>query len=74
MNFDRSLISHKNSTGPSKMSKKKGLSFEEKRKRMLDIFYDSKDFYLLKELEKIAPKQKGKTKTSLTTKLGLAMS
>ncbi len=41
------------------MSKKKGLSLEEKRKRMLDIFYDSKDVFLLKDLEKIAPKQKG---------------
>jgi hypothetical protein len=41
------------------MSKKRGLSLDEKRKRMLDIFYESKDFYLLKELEKIAPKQKG---------------
>lgn len=42
-----------------KMSKKKGLSLEEKRKRMLDIFYESKDVFLLKDLEKIAPKQKG---------------
>lgn len=41
------------------MSKKKGLSLEEKRTRMLEIFYESKDFFLLKELEKIAPKQKG---------------
>ena len=41
------------------MSKKKGLSFEDKRKRMLEIFYESKEFYLLKDLEKIAPKQKG---------------
>eukprot|EP00096_Caligus_rogercresseyi_P016728 TRINITY_DN957_c1_g1_i1.p1 TRINITY_DN957_c1_g1~~TRINITY_DN957_c1_g1_i1.p1 ORF type:complete len:216 (+),score=52.08 TRINITY_DN957_c1_g1_i1:32-649(+) len=41
------------------MSKKKGLSFEEKRSRMLDIFYEKKDFFLLKELEKIAPKEKG---------------
>ena len=38
---------------------KKGLSLEEKRKGMLDIFYDTKEFYLLKDLEKIAPKQKG---------------
>lgn len=41
------------------MSKKKGLSLDEKRKRMLDIFYDSKEIFLLKDLEKIAPKQKG---------------
>ena len=38
---------------------KKGLSLEEKRKKMLEIFYETKDFYLLKDLEKIAPKQKG---------------
>ena len=38
---------------------KKGLSLEEKRKKMLEIFYETKDVYLLKELEKIAPKQKG---------------
>ena len=38
---------------------KKGLSLEEKRKKMLEILYETKDFFLLKELEKIAPKQKG---------------
>eukprot|EP00093_Oithona_nana_P007048 07048.XXX_255200_255817_1 [CDS] Oithona nana genome sequencing. len=38
---------------------KKGLSLEEKRKKMLEILYETKDFYLLKELEKIAPKKKG---------------
>ena len=43
----------------------KGLSLEEKRKRMLDIFYDSKDVFLLKDLEKIAPKQKGITMQSV---------
>eukprot|EP00871_Galdieria_phlegrea_P002884 jgi/Galph1/3597/GphlegSOOS_G2308.1 len=41
------------------MSKKKGLSFEEKRSRMLEIFTNSKTFFTLKELEKVAPKQKG---------------
>lgn len=40
-------------------SKKKGLSHDEKRRRLLDIFYSKKDFFLLKELEKIAPKEKG---------------
>ncbi|KAI3857528.1 hypothetical protein MKX03_007403 [Papaver bracteatum] len=40
-----------------KMSKKRGLSLEEKREKMLQIFYDSQDFYLLKELEKIGPKK-----------------
>ena len=43
----------------------KGLSLDEKRKRMLDIFYDSKDVFLLKDLEKIAPKQKGITMQSV---------
>ena len=41
------------------MSKKRGLSVEEKRSRMRDLFYTKKDFFLLKELEKIAPKEKG---------------
>ncbi|OIW15738.1 hypothetical protein TanjilG_04273 [Lupinus angustifolius] len=39
------------------MSKKRGLSLEEKRERMLQIFYDSHDFYLLKELEKLGPRK-----------------
>ncbi|KAG8049517.1 hypothetical protein GUJ93_ZPchr0009g2433 [Zizania palustris] len=39
------------------MSKKRGLSLEEKREQMLQIFYDSQDFYLLKELEKLGPKK-----------------
>jgi hypothetical protein len=43
-----------------KMSKKRGLSLEEKRTRMLEIFYEKKDFFLLKEMEKIAPREKGK--------------
>ncbi|RZC68462.1 hypothetical protein C5167_031739 [Papaver somniferum] len=38
-------------------SKKRGLSLEEKREKMLEIFYDSQDFYLLKELEKLGPKK-----------------
>ena len=39
-----------------RMSKKKGLSFEEKRDRMLEVFYSHKDVYQLKDLEKICPK------------------
>lgn len=39
------------------MSKKRGLSLEEKREHMLQIFYDSHDFFLLKELEKLGPKK-----------------
>jgi len=42
-----------------RMSKKRGLSAEEKRTRMLDLFYEKKEFFLLKELERIAPKEKG---------------
>ncbi|XP_041641418.1 meiotic nuclear division protein 1 homolog isoform X1 [Cheilinus undulatus] len=41
------------------MSKKKGLSLEEKRTRMMEIFFESKDVFQLKDIEKIAPKQKG---------------
>ncbi|XP_047328056.1 meiotic nuclear division protein 1 homolog [Impatiens glandulifera] len=39
------------------MSKKRGVSLEEKRERILQIFYDSQDFFLLKELEKLGPKK-----------------
>ncbi|XWS72131.1 hypothetical protein CRYUN_Cryun02cG0013900 [Craigia yunnanensis] len=39
------------------MSKKRGLSLEEKRERILQIFYESQDFFLLKELEKLGPKK-----------------
>ncbi|XP_031827621.1 meiotic nuclear division protein 1 homolog [Nomia melanderi] len=42
-----------------KMSKRKGVSLDEKRARMLQIFYEKKEFFTLKELEKIAPKEKG---------------
>lgn len=41
------------------MSKKKGVSADEKRSRMLELFYEKKEFFQLKELEKIAPKEKG---------------
>ncbi|CAH2093156.1 unnamed protein product [Euphydryas editha] len=47
------------------MSKKRGLSADEKKIRMLEIFHQSKDFYQLKELEKIAPKEKGITMQSV---------
>ncbi|KAM2383428.1 hypothetical protein ACFXTH_040987 [Malus domestica] len=39
------------------MSKKQGLSLDEKREKMLQIFYDSQDFFLLKELEKSGSKK-----------------
>ncbi|XP_033338306.1 meiotic nuclear division protein 1 homolog [Megalopta genalis] len=41
------------------MSKRKGVSLDEKRARMLQIFYEKREFFTLKELEKIAPKEKG---------------
>ncbi|KAG8276967.1 meiotic nuclear division protein 1 homolog [Homalodisca vitripennis] len=41
------------------MSKRKGVSADEKRTRMLNLFYEKKEFFSLKELEKIAPKEKG---------------
>ncbi|KAF6000933.1 Meiotic nuclear division protein 1 [Cyanidiococcus yangmingshanensis] len=40
-------------------TKRKGLSFDEKRSRLLELFSESSDFYTLKELEKVAPKAKG---------------
>lgn len=41
------------------MSRRKGLSHEEKRSKMLELFYEKKDFFMLKELEKMGPKEKG---------------
>ncbi|XP_054707729.1 meiotic nuclear division protein 1 homolog [Uloborus diversus] len=41
------------------MSKKRGVSADEKRSRMLNLFYEKKDVFQLKELERIAPKEKG---------------
>ncbi|XP_076337784.1 meiotic nuclear division protein 1 homolog isoform X1 [Tachypleus tridentatus] len=41
------------------MSKRRGLSIEEKRQRLLQLFYEKKDVFQLKDLEKIAPKEKG---------------
>ncbi|KIL66182.1 hypothetical protein M378DRAFT_75652, partial [Amanita muscaria Koide BX008] len=37
----------------------RGLSAEEKRIRLLEIFHETKDFFQLKELEKLGPKNKG---------------
>ncbi|XP_016357418.1 meiotic nuclear division protein 1 homolog [Sinocyclocheilus anshuiensis] len=47
------------------MSKKKGLSLEEKRSRMMEIFFETKDVFQLKDMEKIAPKSKGITPMSV---------
>ncbi|CAI6001865.1 unnamed protein product [Closterium sp. NIES-65] len=38
-------------------TKKRGLSLEEKREKMLEIFYETKDFFLLKELERMGSKR-----------------
>ncbi|XP_068125677.1 meiotic nuclear division protein 1 homolog isoform X2 [Hyperolius riggenbachi] len=47
------------------MSKKRGLSAEEKRVKMMEIFFETKDVFQLKDLEKIAPKEKGITPMSV---------
>ncbi|XP_006004923.1 meiotic nuclear division protein 1 homolog [Latimeria chalumnae] len=47
------------------MSKKRGLSVEEKRSRMMEIFFETKDVFQLKDLEKIAPREKGITSMSV---------
>ncbi|XP_066488741.1 meiotic nuclear division protein 1 homolog [Tiliqua scincoides] len=47
------------------MSKKRGLNIEEKRTRMLEIFFETKDVFQLKDIEKIAPKEKGITAMSV---------
>ncbi|XP_043260828.1 meiotic nuclear division protein 1 homolog [Colletes gigas] len=41
------------------MSRRKGVSLDEKRMRMLQIFYEKREFFTLKEVEKIASKEKG---------------
>jgi hypothetical protein len=42
------------------MSKRaKPLSYEEKRRRLAELFYETKDFWSLKEIEKMGSKQKG---------------
>ena len=41
------------------MSKRKGLSYEEKTVKLLELFHDDKDVYTLKQLEPLAQKRKG---------------
>lgn len=41
------------------MSKRKRVSADEKRIRMLGFFHENKEFYTLKELENIVPKECG---------------
>ncbi|CAL1679539.1 unnamed protein product [Lasius platythorax] len=40
------------------MSKRKGVSLDEKRLRIIQIFQEKKEFFTLKEIEKIASKEK----------------
>ncbi|XP_063243353.1 meiotic nuclear division protein 1 homolog [Bacillus rossius redtenbacheri] len=47
------------------MSKRKGVSADEKRTRLLELFREKQEFFQLKELEKIAPKEKGITVQSV---------
>ncbi|XP_013418135.1 meiotic nuclear division protein 1 homolog isoform X2 [Lingula anatina] len=47
------------------MSKKRGLSLEEKRTRMMEFFFEKKDCFQLKELEKQCQKEKGITSMSV---------
>lgn len=41
------------------MSKRRGVPLDEKRARMLQIFHEKRQFFTLKEIENIAPKEKG---------------
>uniref|UniRef100_A0A8C7E9C2 Meiotic nuclear divisions 1 n=1 Tax=Nothoprocta perdicaria TaxID=30464 RepID=A0A8C7E9C2_NOTPE len=41
------------------------MGFEEKRARMMEIFFETKDVFQLKDIEKIAPKEKGITSMSV---------
>lgn len=43
------------------MASKKGLSSEEKRKRMLEFFFEKQDFFQLKDVEKLCSQEKGIT-------------
>ncbi|XP_036031299.1 meiotic nuclear division protein 1 homolog [Onychomys torridus] len=47
------------------MSKKKELSAEKKRTRMKELFFETKDVFQQKDLEKLAPKEKGITAMSV---------
>ena len=39
------------------MGGKKGVTMEEKRKRILEIYYDNKEVFNLKEIEKLGAKK-----------------
>ncbi len=46
-------------TTKEKMPPKKGLSFDEKRKKMIEYFYEKKGVFNLKQLESGCAKEKG---------------
>ncbi|KAL5962158.1 hypothetical protein TSMEX_010114 [Taenia solium] len=41
------------------MSKRRGLSADEKRERMIELFYEKNEFFTLKELERLCHREKG---------------
>ena len=43
------------------MASKRGLTVDEKRKRMLDFFFEKQDFFQLKDIEKLCSQEKGIT-------------
>ncbi|CAL1534401.1 unnamed protein product [Lymnaea stagnalis] len=63
-NFSSCFVSSVTRFTP-KMSKKRGLSLEEKRTRMTEFFYEKQDFFQLKDLEKLCSKEKGITSMSV---------
>jgi Mnd1 HTH domain/Leucine zipper with capping helix domain len=60
--------------GNFSMSRKKPLSLEEKMKRMLDLLQEKDDFFNQKELEKLAPKEKGIVPQSVREVLDILVS
>lgn len=41
------------------MSKRRGLTIDEKRQRMLQLFHERRDFFQMKELERLGAREKG---------------
>lgn len=51
------------------MSKRKPLSAEEKQVKLLELFHETNDVYQLKDLERLAPQEKGIVLQSVKTTL-----
>lgn len=51
------------------MSRKKPLSGEEKQAKLLELFHETNDVYQLKDLERLAPQEKGIVLQSVKTTL-----